>query len=209
MPYCHHRSTGRGAPASQLVLFCAAAALAAATHAADANGIDFGTVGDPLAETPVFLPVDRAFAFSLRLGADEGGAEQIVARWDMPGGYYLYRHGFRADAGKGLSLGEPEIPRGEMRTDEYFGESEVYVGSVEVVVPVLRRTVRNATIRFAYQGCAERGLCYPPTERDEALDFGQLRSTSAWPGPIFLGAAALLLAVLLTVRAMPSRRAVR
>ncbi|MCY3622844.1 MAG: protein-disulfide reductase DsbD family protein [Gammaproteobacteria bacterium] len=194
--------------ASQLFLICAAVAVAASTHAAEGNGIDFGTINDPLAETPVFLPVDQAFAFSLRLRVGEGGVEEIVVRWDMPAGYYLYRHGFGVVAEEGLTLGVLEIPSGELRTDEYFGESEVYIGSVEVVVPVLRRTVQSTTVRFTYQGCAEQGLCYPPTQRDEALDFGQ-RPTSARPGAIFVGAAALLVAVWLTVRAIRSRRAVR
>lgn len=209
MPYCHHQSSGRGAPASQLVLFCVAGAFAASTHAAETNGIDFGAINDPLAEAPVFLPVEQAFAFSLHLPPGEGGAEEIVVRWNMPAGYYLYRHGFRADAKEGLALGELQIPPGEMRTDEYFGESEVYFGRVEVVVPVLRRTVQSATVRFTYQGCAEQGLCYPPTERDEVLDFGQPAPTSAWRGGIFAGVAALLLAVLLTARAVRARRTMR
>ena len=195
--------------ASQLVVFCLAGAFAASTHAAETNGIDFGAIIDPLAETPVFLPVDRAFAFSWRLRTGEGGVEEIVARWDMPEGYYLYRHGFGADAGRGLSLGDLAIPKGEMRTDEYFDESEVYLGSVEIVVPVLQRTVQSATVRFAYQGCAEQGFCYPPTARNEILDFGQPPPTSARQWGIFAGAAALLLAVLLGARSMRSRRAVR
>ena len=193
----------------QLALSCVAAACIASTHAAETNGIDFGTINDPLAETPVFLPVDQAFAFSWRIRTDDGGVEKIVARWDMPVGYYLYRHGFQVDAEDGLSLGELEIPPGEMRTDEYFGESEVYLGSVEFVVPVHRRTVQSATVRFAYQGCAEQGLCYPPTARDAVLDFGQLRPTSARQGVIFAGGAALLLGGLLAFAAMRSRRAMR
>lgn len=195
--------------ASRLVVFCLAGAFAASTHAAETNGIDFGAIEDPLAGTPVFLPVDQAFAFSWHLRAGEGGVEEIVARWDMPEGYYLYRHGFGADAGRGLHLGELAIPPGEMRTDEYFGESEVYFGGVEVVVPVLRRTVRSASVRFAYQGCAERGLCYPPAERNEILDFGQPPPTSLRQRGILAGAAALLLAAFLAVRSMRSRRAVR
>ncbi|MCY4056542.1 MAG: protein-disulfide reductase DsbD family protein [Gammaproteobacteria bacterium] len=200
-----------------IVLFCAAGAFAASTHAAETGGIDFGAINDPLAESasrgytsaPVFLPVDQAFAFSWHLRTGEGGGEEIVASWEMPVGYYLYRHGFGADAEEGLSLGRLAIPRGEMRTDEYFGESEVYLGTVDVVVPVLRRTVKSATVRFAYQGCAEQGLCYPPAERSEVLEFGQPPPTSTWRGGIFTGVAALLLAVLLTVRAVRSRRAMR
>ena len=192
-----------------LLLFCVAGVFAASAHTAETHGIDFGAINDPLAEAPVFLPVDQAFVFSCRLRTGEGGAEEIVARWDMPAGYYLYRHGFGADAEDGLSLGGLELPAGEMRIDEYFGESEVYLGSVEVVVPVRRRAVQSATVRFTYQGCAERGLCYPPAERHAVLDFGQPPSTLAWQWRTLVGAAALLLVVLLTVRAMRSRRAVR
>ena len=195
--------------AIRLVLFFAVATCAASMRAAEIDGVDLGTINDPLAEASVFLPVDQAFAFSLHLRPGEDGVEEIVVRWDMPVGYYLYRHGFRADAEQGVSLGELEMPPGEIGTDEYFGESEVYLGSVEIVVPVLRRTVQSATVRFAYQGCAEQGLCYPPTERDEVLDFGQLRPAASSQTAILLGAAALLVAVLLTVRAMRSRRAVR
>lgn len=195
---------------SQLVVLCVAGAFAASTHAADTNGVDFGTFNDPLAEKPVFLPVDEAFAFSSALRVGEGGVEEVVARWDMPVGYYLYRHGFRADAEAGLSLGEPEIPPGEMRTDEYFGESEVYLGSVEVVLPVSRRTVQSATVRFAYQGCAEQGLCYPAVERDVTFRFEDLRPrTGRWHGGVLAAAAALLFAVWLTIRWMRKRRAVR
>ncbi len=195
--------------ASHLVLFCVVGAFAVSTHAAETSGIDFGDINDPLAEAPVFLPVDQAFAFSWRLRAGESGVEGIVARWDMPAGYYLYRHGFRADAEEGLTLGTLQVPSGEIRTDAYFGESEVYLGSVEVVVPVLRRTVQSATVRFAYQGCAEQGLCYPPTERDAVVDFGQPRPGAASQRTVFLAGAALLVAVLLAVRAMLARRAVR
>lgn len=193
--------------ANQLALICVAGAFAASTHAAETDGIDFGTINDPLAETPVFLPVDQAFAFSSRLRVGEGGAEEIVVRWDMPEGYYLYRHGFRADAEQGLSLGEAQIPPGEMRTDEYFGESEVYVGSVEVVVPVRQRNVQRATVRFAYQGCAVRGLCYPPAERQATFQFESARP-GRWHGGVWVAAAGLLLLVLLAARAMRSHRAV-
>ena len=193
--------------ANKLVLIGVAGALAASTHGAETDGIDFGTINDPLAETPAFLPVDQAFVFSSRLRVGEDGVEEIVARWDMPVGYYLYRHGFRADAEKGLSLGEPQMPPGEMRTDEYFSESEVYVGSVEVVVPVRKRTVQRASVRFAYQGCAERGLCYPPSERQAMFQFESVRPAH-WHGGVLVAAAGLLVVVLLAVRAMRSRRAV-
>lgn len=190
----------------QLALLCVAVAFAVTIRAAETTGIDFDAVDDPLAEAPDFLPADQAFVVTSGLRGGEGGAEEIIVRWDMPAGYYLYRHRFGVSADQGLTLGDPTLPRGEMRTDEYFGESEVYLGSVEVVVPVLKRTVKTATVRFAYQGCAERGLCYPPVEHEVVFHFGQVDPVPVrWRFGVLIAGAALLLAVLWTVRAMRRR----
>ena len=194
----------------QLLLFCVAVACVELAQAAETNGISFDAIDDPLADEPLFLPIEQAFAFSSRLHVGEGGAEEILARWDMPEGYYLYRHGFGAAADPGLTLSELTIPPGEMRTDDYFGESVVYLGSVEVVAPVLSRVAESATVRFSYQGCAERGLCYPPAERTVTIQFGQVPDGPArWHGRALVAAAALLLVALVAVRTMRSRRAVR
>ena len=119
--------------------------------------------GDPLAG-PEFLPVDEAFVFTAQLHDD-----RLVARWEMPAGYYLYRRAFRVQAGDGATLGELAVPEGERVVDEYFGESEVYYGRVEITVPVLARAGDSVRARFHYQGCAEEGLCYPPQVRSVAL----------------------------------------
>ena len=140
----------------QLLLFCVAVAFVELAQAAETNGIGFDAIDDPLAEEQLFLPIDQAFAFTFRLHVGEGGAEEIVARWDMPEGYYLYRHGFAVEADHGLTLGELTIPPGEMRTDEYFGESVVYFGGVEVVAPVLNRIAESATVRAACRSISPR-----------------------------------------------------
>jgi thiol:disulfide interchange protein DsbD len=61
-------------------------------------------------------------------------------------------------------LGDAEIPQGKVKNDEYFGEVQVYYHEVSARVPVTRTGsgtgVFEATV--TYQGCADRGLCYPP-----------------------------------------------
>ena len=189
-----------------MALFCVG--LAGFAQAAETK-IDFDPINDPLAEEPVFLHVDQAFAFSSQLRVGRSGAEEIVARWDMPDGYYLYRHRFGADVDDGLTLGELTMPAGEMRTDEYFGESEVYLGSVEIIAPVLDRTAVSATVRFSYQGCAERGFCYPPTERTVTFRFAQAAPAPVrWQGGL-LAAGVVLSLVFWVARGVRSRRAVR
>lgn len=88
----------------------------------------------------------------------------MVAHWDMPEGYYLYRHRFAVSAGEGVTLGAPAIPPGEPKTDEHFGDCEVYFGSAEITVPVIERSASVAA-RIRFQGCADTGLCYPPQVR--------------------------------------------
>lgn len=114
---------------------------------------------DPFSDSAEPLPVEEAFVFTSWLQG-----ERLVAHWDMPKGYYLYRHRLEVRAGEGIALGEPAIPRGERKTDAYFGESEVHYGSVEITVPVLQRPA-VVTARITYQGCADTGFCYPPQER--------------------------------------------
>ncbi|MFU8817894.1 MAG: protein-disulfide reductase DsbD [Pseudomonadales bacterium] len=120
-----------------------------------------------LGQAPEFLPVDEAFRLHTELGSD--GA--LLARWEMPDGYYLYRHAFafqtRSLDGSETSpvtLAEAEIPPGEHKVDEYFGEVEVYYQQAQARIPVAagRGLVE---IGISYQGCADAGLCYPPETR--------------------------------------------
>ena len=106
------------------------------------------------------LTVDEAFALSAELSEDGF----LVATWRMPDGYYLYRHRFEFSGGDG-ALGTPIIPDGKPKTDEFFGDVEVYYGAVTVRVPVLRQTGRDVEVEIGYQGCADFGLCYPPEEK--------------------------------------------
>ena len=120
---------------------------------------------DWLDEEPEFLRVDEAFRLTAELNANR----TIVARWQMPPGYYLYQHQFAfqlsADQG-GAMLAEAKIPEGKTKVDEYFGQVEVYYDQVEIAVPLIGSPTDGAIISINYQGCADLGLCYPPETRD-------------------------------------------
>ena len=108
-----------------------------------------------------FLPVREAFQLSLV----DSTPQSIKLRFVATEGYYLYRHRFqfRADPAE-VTLGAAQLPKGEQKHDEYFGDVEVYHGIIEVELP--RTDQRAFTLAVTYQGCADKGLCYPPeTER--------------------------------------------
>lgn len=126
------------------------------------------SAADPwLDDQPEFLSVDQAFVFDAEADADGN----VVARWTMPDGYYLYRERFAAETrdGTAVQLAEPLIIPGKQKVDEYFGAVQVYYHSAELFVPVTAG--RGPTeIGISYQGCADYGLCYPPETRWVTLD---------------------------------------
>ncbi len=124
-----------------------------------------GGLDDPwLQEEDEFLPVHEAFVLSTEVAAD--GA--VLARWEMPDGYYLYRHRFEfdvrtsaEDSTSSVTLGPAEIPPGKQKFDDYFGEVEVYYHSAQARIPVLAGG-GAVELGIGFQGCADAGLCYPP-----------------------------------------------
>ncbi|MFA7387493.1 MAG: protein-disulfide reductase DsbD [Thiohalobacteraceae bacterium] len=110
-----------------------------------------------------FLDPDVAFRPDVAASAD--GSELLV-RWDIAEGYYLYRDKFRIelDAGDGVALQPAQFPEGEIKDDETFGRVEVYHNQVEARIPMTRiqTAATPIKVKLGYQGCAEAGICYPP-----------------------------------------------
>ncbi|MFL8987514.1 protein-disulfide reductase DsbD [Pseudomonas sp. QLc11A] len=122
-----------------------------------------------------FLPVREAFQLSLV----ESTPQSIKLRFVATEGYYLYRHRFqfRADPAE-VVLGAAKLPDGQKKHDEYFGDVEVYHGILDVELP--RTDQRAFTLAVTYQGCADKGLCYPPeTERLSIDGSGGATTTTA------------------------------
>ena len=114
-----------------------------------------------------FLPVREAF----RLSLIDTTPEQIKLRFVAADGYYLYRHRFAFKTTEtGVVIGEAKLPAGEQKTDDYFGEVEVYYGVLDVELPIQNPNDRPFTLQVTYQGCADKGLCYPP--ESESFEIG-------------------------------------
>ena len=151
-----------------LALFLIATTALATPVAANASEFESNDVLKALIdEQPVFLKVDEAFVLTTDFLSDG----VLTARWQMPPGYYLYGHRFGASAvdPSSVTLGEPAMPPGKDKYDEYEeAVVEVYYGSAEMTVPVSGSGV--VELRLAYQGCADAGLCYPPESKPVWID---------------------------------------
>ncbi len=111
-----------------------------------------------LSDEPKFLPVDEAFEFTFAQTGDE-----LILTWTIAPNYYLYRDKIKF-ATVDATIGEITYPPSETIEDEYFGTSAIYRNEVSLVVP-LTHVGPNAELKVKYQGCAEAGLCYPPTKK--------------------------------------------
>ncbi|MFS2080440.1 protein-disulfide reductase DsbD [Telluria sp. Tellsp131] len=113
-----------------------------------------------------FLPPEQAFKFSAQM-AD---AHTIVVNYAIADGYYMYRERFRFTA-SGAKLGEPAIPPGKIKYDDTFQKNvETYHNGVEIRIPV--DATGPFTLTATGQGCADKGLCYPPQDASVQLTPG-------------------------------------
>ena len=136
--------------------------------------------GASLNNSADFLPVRQAFQLDLV----KSTAQTITLRFVATEGYYLYKHRFQFKAEPGdIQLGAAQMPPGEAKHDEYFGNVEVYHGILDVDIPRPADDQRPFTLAVTYQGCADKGLCYPPeTERLSIDGIGTAAPASAAAG---------------------------
>jgi len=120
-------------------------------------------------------PVDPEKAFIVSVSAT--GGNNLLARFDVDECCYLYRDKTSFElaavdggaASSGIRLEPYILPRGKSKTDEFFGETEVYYTGIEVRLTLagFAAPASNFQLKVNYQGCSEKGvvICYPPTTK--------------------------------------------
>ena len=100
------------------------------------------------------LPPDEAFQVSAI--EDRDG---VNVRFKIADGYYLYQNKLKFDSGS-HALQNPILPEGELKQDEYYGESVVYKHEFDALIKLARANGDKTLILDAeYQGlCRSRGL---------------------------------------------------
>ena len=111
-----------------------------------------------------FLSVEDAF----KLEVEFYESDSLRFYWEIAKNYYLYKNKFNAELiyeGQTYPL-KIIYPKATKKTDEYFGEVEVYYGNADLRVDLRenKKTGSLATEKFSIQissqGCADAGLCY-------------------------------------------------
>jgi len=116
--------------------------------------------GAPARAEEDFLDPEVAFKLAAR-AADERSVELV---YTIAPGYYLYREQFKF-AAIGATLGAPVLPVGKTKFDETFQKTvETYRDVVRITIPV-QQASPGFRLLATNQGCADKGLCYPPQQR--------------------------------------------
>jgi thiol:disulfide interchange protein DsbD len=132
------------------------------------QSLGLGTADDTL------LQPDQAFRFS----AEVASPDRLQLNWVIADGTYLYRDKIKlslTDA-RGVGIGPFVLPPGELKTgiakpDGTIGAVEVYHHGIDLTMPLVRKAAKpqRITLVARYQGCAERGVCYPPIVKRVSL----------------------------------------
>ena len=122
----------------------------------------FGAI---VAQAQNFLAPEQAFQVS----AEYQSNQEIVLHAKPAKGYYIYRESIKFKLVKNtdaVQLGLPQLPLGKIKFDENFGkELETYPKDFSILLPLINN--KNATgmlLSMELQGCADKGICYPPIE---------------------------------------------
>jgi thiol:disulfide interchange protein DsbD len=102
----------------------------------------------------------------------------LALRWNIADGTYLYQDKLKLSVkGDGVTLGAYQLPEAEIKEDSIkpdgtFGDVPVYHDGIDLEVPLLRSVTAATAIELTanFQGCAERGICYPPMKQVVRLD---------------------------------------
>lgn len=90
---------------------------------------------------------------------------------------YLYRDKMKVEMvdGKGHSIGAVSLPKGDEKNDEFFGLMQVYHDYVNLSIPVMSEAGASDqyVVSYAYQGCVEDKICYPPIKKFLKVDLNK------------------------------------
>jgi len=112
-----------------------------------------------------FLDPEQAFKVDVQLTGDR----EFQLNFTIAPGYYMYRDQFKLEPA-GATLGDIAWPTPKRKFDETFQkEVETYRDRLSIKVPVTALPAAPLKLVLTGQGCADKGLCYPPMKSELTL----------------------------------------
>ena len=108
-----------------------------------------------------FLSVDKAFKFKMYSFKD---LKQLDIKFNIAHGYYLYKSKIDVIIDPILDF-DLIKDKGKIKEDEFFGKQEVFYEATTLKIIPKVELSKNYKVILKYQGCSEKGLCYPPVSK--------------------------------------------
>ena len=108
-----------------------------------------------------FLPADKAFKFQI---FSIKGLKELGIKFNIAPGYYLYKSKLNVSTDPVLDFDLIKA-NGKIKEDEFFGKQEVFYKTTTIKLITQEPISDTHKIILEYQGCSERGLCYPPISK--------------------------------------------
>ncbi|MDE1942541.1 MAG: protein-disulfide reductase DsbD [Betaproteobacteria bacterium] len=115
------------------------------------------------ASSRTFLMPEEAF----KVSPSAASAGHLTVQFSPAPGYYLYRDRIKIAAPNPIPPAQIAFPAAESKQDPSFGRVWVYHHPFAAAVTLPGSLPSRLDV--SYQGCAERGICYPPTTQHFAL----------------------------------------
>ncbi len=129
------------------------------------------------AKQPTFLQPDQAFGLVVSVR----DAHTLIASFRVTPDYYLYRDKVTfSTADLGIKINNVSLPKGELKHDPNLGDMEVFHQPFQALLTLERgnNAARSITLDASYQGCSEKGLCYPPIKKQINITLPAIAATS-------------------------------
>ena len=104
----------------------------------------------------IFLKAEEAFKVSV----ENQSKNLLEVNFSIKPGYNLYKEKIKFYVNK-KELTQIDFPASKIKEDKYFGKSNIYENNFKVII---NTKTRIDLLEVHYQGCANKGLCYPPAK---------------------------------------------
>ena len=109
------------------------------------------------------LSGDEAFIFSAHIQDNES----IILTWTIKENCFLYKDKFK-------TYSDADLVENQTIEGETVRINDIYFGNVDVFYNKVKQTIDKAedlgSVKVVYQGCNEKGFCYPPISKEIQVD---------------------------------------
>lgn len=142
---------------ARLLSIAATLLLLGVSSLATAAGWTFGEPG----HDAKLLPADQAF----QLLPPQRRNDRVQLEWTIAPGYFLYRDRIHVESANGdPAAGTLNLPPAQSFDEAGLGTVRIYRGDLQASLQ-LAPGAAPQRLRVRFQGCSDKGVCYPPQTR--------------------------------------------